>query len=72
MPLVVQNRISTLMFSKIVDGDICKESGKNSEENCSSNNRSCSQDGGNTADEETSGEELEAISDKENFSKDET
>ena len=32
MPFVVQNRISTLMFSEIVDGDICKESGKNDEE----------------------------------------
>ena len=70
VPFVVQNRISTLMFSEIVDGDICKESGKNAEENCPSNSRSSSQDGENTCDEETSGEE--AISDEENFTEEET
>ena len=70
VPFVVQNRISTLMFSEIVDGDICKESGKNDEENCPRNNRSSSQDGENTCDEETSGEE--AISDEENSNEEET
>ena len=70
MPFVVQNRISTLMFSEIVDGDICKESGKNAEESCPRNNKSSSQDGENTCDEETSGEEV--ISDKENSNEEET